>query len=61
MDEGWKTVAVVREEGGEWIPFEKWQELILEDHCAMVHAIKFANGEIWDAVTGWRPRVEERS
>ena len=43
------TVAVALGEGEEWQPFEP------RNHARhAVHAIKFADGSIWDAFNGWR-------
>ncbi len=41
-------VAFVVEDGGEWIPVNRF------------HAMKFANGAIWDEVNGWRKNVRVR-
>ena len=53
-----KTVAVAREEGGEWLAFEKeWEHYDLRGTRGVggtVHAIKFDNGMVWDAVNGFR-------
>lgn len=40
-----KTIAVSETEGGEWRPFPSG---------STIHAIKFDDGSIWDAVSGWR-------
>jgi hypothetical protein len=45
------TVAVTAEEGGQWISFDEFRG-------DKIHAIKFSDGRIWDAKTGWRPRRE---
>lgn len=46
-----RTVAVTFTEGGTWIPFERLAKV---NNNGLVHAIKFRDGSIWDAVNGWR-------
>jgi hypothetical protein len=41
-------VAVTFREGGDWIPIEQVQE------GELAHAIKFADGSVWDEVNGLR-------
>lgn len=43
-----ETAAISREEGADWIPFKAHHQ------SGRVHAIRFANGLIWDAYNGWR-------
>ena len=48
-----ETVAISRYEGGEWADFVP--HVRPETHLGhQVHAIKFADGSIWDAYNGWR-------
>ncbi len=49
-----RTIAVTAEEGGEWIPFERVDEEGYSNTPREVHSIKFEDGRIWDAVSGWR-------
>lgn len=42
-----KTVSVTTEEGGEWQDFGKAR-------FRKIHAIRFADGRVWDAINGWR-------
>lgn len=51
-----RTVAITREEGGRWIPFEIWET---GRECGLVHSIKFEDGSIWDAINGWRPEAKK--
>lgn len=46
-----KTVAVTTKEGGLWQDFILFQR---QTPNATVHAIKFSDGRIWDAVNGFR-------
>lgn len=58
MIDPWTTEAVTLHEGGVWINWELWQnEAALKREVRRVHAIKFRNGLIWDAVNGWRRRA----
>lgn len=53
--EGLEPIAILREEGGPWMPFP-------ENRGGAVHAVKFSNGEIWDAYSGWRsPRLSDEA
>ena len=54
-----KTVAVTYEEGGEWLPFEKWKRPPTRKGT-LVHSIRFDNGAVWDAYNGWRPNSRVR-
>lgn len=40
-------------EGDEWIPWEFWNKRQGRD-AMRAHAIRFADGSIWDCVNGWR-------
>lgn len=42
-----RPVAIVRVEGGEWLPFP-------EHRGGSVHAIKFEDDSIFDVYNGWR-------
>jgi hypothetical protein len=60
MNEQPKAVAVTFEEGGPWIPFVPyWHPLYDSRDGRVVHAIKFADGSIWDAVNGWHTPTAE--
>ncbi len=54
-----EAVAVTYEEGGDWIPFTRWNWGEARRPLT-VHSIKFANGRIWDALNGWRPKERYR-
>ena len=45
------AVAVLAKEGREWIPFDSFEG-------KLVHAIRFSDGSIWDAVNGWRGKLQ---
>lgn len=47
------TLKVTECEGGDWIPFSEFEG-------KTVHSIMFSNGDIWDAVNGWRKYRPER-
>lgn len=48
-----ETVATSPIEGDPWVPFVPHTRP--PDHRGnLVHAIKFADGSIWDAYNGWR-------
>jgi hypothetical protein len=51
-----KTIAVTLKEGGEWHPFPLDRQIVSDaaPNGPAVHAIKFENGDIWDAMSGWR-------
>jgi hypothetical protein len=52
-----QTLAVTREEGGEWVPFSDGNLSMGAGNGApgnLVHAIMFTDGSVWDAVSGWR-------
>lgn len=59
-----KAIAIVRQEGDEWEPFEREIEhfdLRFNRGCGgAVHAIKFSNGAVWDTVNGFRRRALPR-
>lgn len=48
-----KTIAVTQEEGGAWQDFEPATRRFIP-LGRTVHAIKFDNGVIWDAMNGFR-------
>jgi hypothetical protein len=54
-----EAVAVTAEEGGKWHPFKPFRDTHEPNRIRTVHAIKFADGSIWDAVNGFRPTHAE--
>jgi hypothetical protein len=42
-----KTIAVTKDEFGEWLSFDKLRP-------SSVHSILFDNGCVWDVKNGWR-------
>ncbi len=46
-----KTLAITLVEGGPWVFFDDMAPLERPD---VVHAIRFADGSIWDTKNGWR-------
>jgi hypothetical protein len=49
------TVAICRDEGGEWEPFIPHARPV-NRFGHQVHAVLFSDGTIWDAQNGWRPQ-----
>jgi hypothetical protein len=43
-----RPIAYTSEEGGPWLPYPELADM------PHVHAVKLANGAIWDEVNGWR-------
>jgi hypothetical protein len=54
-----RTVAVCSSEGDEWMVWPISQ-VHQGDYADRVHAIKFSDGSVWDAVNGWRQFSEDR-
>ena len=49
------TVAIAEREGGQWLPFP-------HRTVQRVHAIRFSDGSVWDAINGWRqPAFDDRA
>lgn len=42
-----KTMAVTDKEGGDWVDFADFRG-------GVIHSVKFADGQIWDCINGWR-------
>jgi hypothetical protein len=57
-----ETIAITREQGGDWIHFAWNQDDEDGPHGrgGNIHSILFADGSIWDSVNGWREEVETR-
>lgn len=54
-----QVVEVLLKEGGQWIVWAPNEARLEPDHekkggYIAVHALKFADGSIWDVVNGWR-------
>lgn len=52
-----KTIAILPEEGGQWVPFKVWQYMTDFERAhrhSRIHAIMFDDRSVWDAVNGWQ-------
>ena len=49
-----RPVAYTEREGGAWLHYPDLADM------PRVHAVKFANGAIWDEVNGWRKHIRIR-